>query len=1071
MKEGLLFMGKVLGLDIGVSSVGWGIIDTDTLEIIDAGVRLFEEATRNANEERRGFRGARRLKRRRNHRLERAKKLFEEYGIPTTAIGTGNPYEIRCKALEDKVSLEELAIGLYHIVKRRGTVLDTPMDDETTGGELSTKEQLKRNSKELETKYICQIQLERLEQGLVRSHENRFRTEDYVKEAKAILHRQAQFHNEINDEFILKYINLVEKRRAYFEGPGSKKSPTIYGRYFLKNGKLEEVSMIEKMRGKCTYFPEESRIAKMSFTAELYDLLNGDLNKLQLDGEYLTEEDKIYIVEEIVKKGQKVTIDRILKYKGLSKDTNVTGYRIDLKTSKPTFTDFVGYRKILKIVKENNLPYEILDNVELLDEISEILTAEKSYERREKFLKDALTKFTDFDETMNAAIINALKENTDFKGYHSLSKKAIELILLDLWKTNKNQMELFVELGLEGKRYEKVSNGQKIKFDDTAILSTVAKRAQREAIKIVNKVREVYGELDSIVIETAREKNSEEAQQKYKDFQKKQGKFEKEMANTIGVPSLKELKLNSKQHLALKLWDAQDGYCLYSGKRIDPHDIVRDFSLFEIDHIIPISISFDDSQENKVLCYREENQEKGQRTPFHYLVSSPKAKRNFEQFQADVMKLYKSRKISNKKREYLLEQRDIMNNEELQKQFINRNLVDTRYAVRSFSMNLRSYFKHHNIPTTVLSIRGGFTAAIRRRARLNKDRDSSYAHHAIDALIVASIGKLPIFKFFHNFGVNDSGIFYDRKTGEVLTEEEFFSEDMYKFVRSLMNYESKIKYSHKVDRKGNRTISNQTIYSTRVVDGEEFVVGKSGNIYTLNKKDAASLIKRIKAKPESFFLAKHNPALFELLLKIIKEYEFADNPFKAYYDDHGYILKDGKIPVKFLRYYDEKLGVHLDISEKYPSSKNKVVLRSIKSVRVDVYKNSEGKYKYLGVPYYWFKDDGNKLVLDMKKYKKGKKDPTKKIDDSYEFQFSLYRKDLFSIEKNKETSEFILLGDANPRQNKIEAYYIYKPKQNGDKRVILTIGPTIQKITKYNVDVLGNRYKVEKEDFQTTLQK
>mgnify|MGYP001032257922 CR=1 FL=1 len=94
----------------------------------------------------------------------------------------------------------------------------------------------------------------------------------------------------------------------------------------------------------------------------------------------------------------------------------------------------------------------------------------------------------------------------------------------------------------------------------------------------------------------------------YKDFQKKQGKFEKEMANTIGVPSLKELKLNSKQHLALKLWDAQDGYCLYSGKRIDPHDIVRDFSLFEIDHIIPISISFDDSQENKVLCYREENQ-------------------------------------------------------------------------------------------------------------------------------------------------------------------------------------------------------------------------------------------------------------------------------------------------------------------------------------------------------------------------------------------------------------------------------------------------------------------------------
>jgi CRISPR-associated endonuclease Csn1 len=1066
-----MFMGKVLGLDIGVSSVGWGIIDTDSMEIIDAGVRLFEEATRNANEERRGFRGARRLKRRRKHRLERTKKLFEEYGIPTNSIGTGKPYEVRCKALKEKVSLEELAIGLYHIVKRRGTVLDAPLEEETTGGELSTKEQLKRNSKELETKYVCEIQMERLQKGLVRSHENRFRTEDYVKEAKAILNRQAQFYQEINDEFIEKYIDLVQRRRAYYEGPGSKKSPTIYGRFFIKNGELQEMSMIEKMRGKCSYFPEEPRIAKMSFTAELFDLLNGDLNKLRVNGEYLTEEDKVYIVEEIVKKGQKVTIDRILKYKGLPKDTYVVGYRVDLKKNQPTFTEFKGFKRILKAVKENDLPKEILDNVELLDEISEILTAEKSYERRENNLKKALEKYTAFDENTKNKIINALKEVTEFKGYHSLSKRAIQLILPDLWKTNKNQMELFSELGLEGKRYKNISNGKNIKFDDSAILSTVAKRAHREAIKIVNKVRQVYGELDSIVIETAREKNSEEAQLRYKDFQKKQGKFEKKMAELLGVSSLKELNLSPKQYLALKLWDAQDGQCLYSKNPISLHDIIRDFSKFEVDHIIPISISFDDSQENKVLCYREENQEKGQQTPFYYLTSSPKAKRTFEEFKADVFKLYTSGKISNKKMEYLLEQRDIMNNEELQKQFINRNLVDTRYAVRSFSMNLRSYFKHHNIPTKVLSIRGGFTAAIRRRANMNKDRDSSYAHHAIDALIVAAIGKLRVFQFFQNFGMNELGVFYDRRTGEILTEKEFFGEEMFKFIRNLLNYESKIKYSHKVDRKGNRSISNQTIYSTRIVNGEEYVIGKSGNIYALNKKDAESLIKRIKDKPETFFIAKHNPELFELILKIIKEYGKSENPFKAYYNEHGYIMKDGKVPVKFLRYYDEKLGVHLDISKKYPNAKNKVVLKSIKSVRIDVYKNNEGKYKYLGVPYHWFKDDGNKLVLNMEKYNREKKKPYKNIDSSYEFQFSLYRNDQFSIEKNGQTLEYILLGDANPRQNKIEADYVYKSKQKGDKRIILTIGPTIRNITKYNVDVLGNKHKVQKEEFRNTLQK
>ena len=34
----------VLGLDIGITSVGWGIIDLETGEVIDYGVRLFKES-------------------------------------------------------------------------------------------------------------------------------------------------------------------------------------------------------------------------------------------------------------------------------------------------------------------------------------------------------------------------------------------------------------------------------------------------------------------------------------------------------------------------------------------------------------------------------------------------------------------------------------------------------------------------------------------------------------------------------------------------------------------------------------------------------------------------------------------------------------------------------------------------------------------------------------------------------------------------------------------------------------------------------------------------------------------
>lgn len=1065
-------MSKILGLDIGISSVGWGIIDQTTGEIIDAGVRLFEEATRNANEDRRGFRGSRRIKRRRAHRLERAKQLFEAYQLPLTGIGKVDPYKARYRAIFETVTKEELVAGLFHLVKKRGTVLDSPEDDNSNGNELSTKKQLAVNKRLLEQKYICEIQLERIanKHEKMRNHENRFRTEDYVKEAKAILSKQRQVFPEITDEFIKHLIQLIEKRREYFEGPGSKKSPTPYGSYSIdKNGHLIYISMIDKMRGKCTYFPEEPRMAKMSFTADLFNLLSGDLNKLQINGEYLTYDDKKHLVEQFIKKKKKITLPRILKYKGASTDADVSGYRKDLKTDNPTFTEFKGYDELFTIVENYKLPKEILDDITLIDKVVEILTAEKSYKQREEKLQGL---FTNYDEQTRKSIVDALKESTKFTGYHSLSKKVIELALDDLWHTNKNQIQIFAELGLEQKRLSSLKKTKNITFDDEAILSTVAKRAHREAIKIVNAVREKYGELSAIVIETAREKNSDEKRKQYSDFQRKIGKHEKEMAKLLGVKKLSELRLSPKQNLALKLWESQDGKCIYSGKSISINDIVTNPFLFEIDHILPISLSFDDSQANKVLCYQGENQNKGQKTPFQYFYSG-KASRTFDQFKVEVLNLFKSKRITSKKKDYLLELRAIQQNEELQKEFINRNLVDTQYAMRSFSMNLRSFFKTHEMDTKVLSIRGSFTAALRRRARLNKDRDGGYAHHAIDALIVAAIGRMPVFEFFKEFNMNEEGVVFNKETGEIMEEEQFFNHKFLTFLRNLKNYESKIKYSHKVDRKVNRAMSDQTIYGTQQRNGDIYLIDRkdrSSNIYELDKKKIDSLLNQINKHPDSFLIAQHNPELFAQIQNIIKEYSSFKNPFKAYYDENGYILKDGKVPVKRLRYVGDKLGVHMDITDKKnPNSNNKIVKLSIKSIRVDFYKNNEGKYKYLGVPYHWFKQEGNnKYVLNMDKYEEEMKKEYKKIDTSYEFQLSLYKNDLFSYYKNGEYFIRVFRGDNNPRQNKIEVDYVHKKKEEQKEGFLAP--STLSNIVKYNVDVLGNTYKIEKENFKYTLQ-
>ncbi|MFK4998377.1 hypothetical protein ACI2OX_16820 [Bacillus sp. N9] len=102
----------------------------------------------------------------------------------------------------------------------------------------------------------------------------------------------------------------------------------------------------------------------------------------------------------------------------------------------------------------------------------------------------------------------------------------------------------------------------------------------------------------------------------------------------------------------------------------------------------------------------------------------------------------------------------------------------------------------------------------------------------------------------------------------------------------------------------------------------------------------------------------------------------------------------------------------------------------------------------------------------MKKYDDGKKQKYKNIDASYEFQLSLYQNDLFTYEKDGEIIERVFRGDNSPRENRIEVEYIFKRSKNQIK-----LSPsTISNVVKYNVDVLGNRHKIQKEKFKSYLQ-
>lgn len=169
-------MGRlVLGLDIGITSVGFGIIDLDESEIVDYGVRLFKEGTAAENETRRTKRGGRRLKRRRVTRREDMLHLLKQAGIISTSFHPlNNPYDVRVKGLNERLNGEELATALLHLCKHRGSSVETIEDDEAKAKEAGeTKKVLSMNDQLLKSgKYVCEIQKERLRtNGHIRGHE------------------------------------------------------------------------------------------------------------------------------------------------------------------------------------------------------------------------------------------------------------------------------------------------------------------------------------------------------------------------------------------------------------------------------------------------------------------------------------------------------------------------------------------------------------------------------------------------------------------------------------------------------------------------------------------------------------------------------------------------------------------------------------------------------------------------------------------------------------------------------------------------------------------------------------
>nr|AME16478.1 CRISPR-associated protein Cas9 [uncultured bacterium] len=404
---------------------------------------------------------------------------------------------------------------------------------------------------------------------------------------------------------------------------------------------------------------------------------------------------------------------------------------------KDVFVKLDGYHKIKNTLETIDSKWQqIKDNADKLDIIAEAVTYCKSDKTRTEYLRQ--------HGITDKSIIDAVL-TIDMSGLANFSKQAMNN-LLKYMDGNGDGHLLFHEAkekcGYGKKDYEKQAVLQPYKgfFEKNPVVARVISQTRKLVNAIVRDCKDEYA-IDQIHIEVATElANSKDrkidiitGQRRYKE--EKVAAEERCMKWDIDPDKGDNL-------LKFRLAEQQGNECPYTGKKIMFASTTGNDAVYildcEIDHVIPMSRSFNDSLNNKVLCSPEANQNKRDRIPYEWFEERyGKESEQWHIFENRVKKMYG---VPYPKKKNLL--RKSWTDEDKER-FLSRNLNDTRYAARHIADYLRKYFDFSKSRIEIkdesrIQLRsGGITAFLRHIWGLNKDREANDLHHAIDAIVVA----------------------------------------------------------------------------------------------------------------------------------------------------------------------------------------------------------------------------------------------------------------------------------------------------------------------------------------------
>lgn len=703
-------MKKILGLDLGVASIGWALINCDDENqpnrIIDLGSFCFEELEDGKtgkldNVNRRIKRGTRRLRRRKVYRLKELRNLFKEYKFINSdddfynkvESNKENILELKVKGLHEALTKDELMLVLYNYMKYRGFKSNRKADEKASEGVMLNKIRevnAKLNSDLTISEYLLS-ELNKLDNKSKKyhNHEKEYKLtverKNYEYEIRKLFDVQISFNN-ITEEFASKYIELFKKQRSFDEGPDGR-----YSKYGIDRESGE--TLISKMTGKCKFegHEDESRAPTNSFSAKsfillsflnnlrfyyddmseyvissdtnskyykltkeainflyeqlifkkeisylnIFTLLKMDLNLLKVKGLILSRRAERELFKSFVKTNE---ISKELKYIDWSQD--LKDKFLDEKNKKMYETKVIKVDPIgSKIYKELSKDYNFDEIGNIIDEVATVLFKFKSDDRVQKYLKEKNVPQQAIDIALDSnPVIGTMDQSIE------LCKELVPLLKQGL-SYNEAMEKLGLDHALRNKRsvnktgeihYYLPEINTIIKDLNITLKNPVVKNTLIKMIDLINAIIKKYGKIDSYCIEFARELK--------KSFEER-NRIRQEQLDNMNINNSIKLEILENYHndfptfysikkddlVKYKLFKEQNEYSPYTMNRIQASKLFEN-GYYEVDHIIPYSISFDDSLSNKVLVEAEENQNKKNRTPLQYFKSinrDPKILENF----------------------------------------------------------------------------------------------------------------------------------------------------------------------------------------------------------------------------------------------------------------------------------------------------------------------------------------------------------------------------------------------------------------------------------------------------------